>query len=383
MTEYKDLPDSEDHLFPIEPRYHPVNRFIRWAYDLFASSKLAMVLLIAILVSCVVGVTVFREAKAEILIFSSLWFNGLLVLLVVNIACCFFGRIWHRKLTLITFGMILFHLSFVAMLGGIVYNSLFSFRGAIRLTEGETLPNGQPQSYDKVESGRFFKHALLKGDIALVQMHTEYKVNGEDKRTAYEIAFREGREKKRGMLYTTHHFDYHGFRYYNDKEGYSVLVVLSDRQGNELYGAHIPLQSLKQKDSSYLYTTGTKEGSGSVMFPQVPEKPLLALQLAYYPTKIKERSGDVFFQVNLGDMDAVQLSKQQSIVKGKVAIGENVNAGKYVFSAKEVRYWVSMNVRYDPGHPIILTSLWVALAGMVITTFGRMFKKGGKRVVEL
>ncbi|MBK5274413.1 MAG: hypothetical protein JJE30_05115 [Desulfuromonadales bacterium] len=44
-----------------------------------------------------------------------------------------------------------------------------------------------------------------------------------------------------------------------------------------------------------------------------------------------------------------------------------------------------MNVRYDPGQSIILTSLWVALAGMVITTFGRIRKSNrqGKGIAAL
>jgi len=33
-----------------------------------------------------------------------------------------------------------------------------------------------------------------------------------------------------------------------------------------------------------------------------------------------------------------------------------------------------MIVRYEPGKPIVLTSLWVGLAGMIITTAGRMMR---------
>ncbi len=379
MTKYKNLPDSEDHLFPLEPRYHPVNRIMRRIYDFFASTKLAMALLVTILISCIIGVTIFREARAEALIFNSLWFNGLLVLIVVNVACCFFGRIWHRKLTIITFGMILFHLSFVAMLGGIIYNSLFYFRGTIRLTEGETLPNGQPQSYDKIESGRFFNHSRLKGELTLLKMHMDYKVKGDDKRAAYDIEVGEGKSKKQGIVYVTHNLDYNGFTYLPDKEGYSLLVILSDKQGREMAGAHIPLQSLRQKDNSFLYTTGTKEGPGSFPFPQGPEKPLFYLQVAYKPSQLKERGGDAIFRIWPTATMEMKHDGAKPLVEGKTAIGEKFDTDGYYLSAKEVRYWVGMTVRYEPGKPIILASLWIALAGMVITTFGRMFKKGGKR----
>ncbi|MBL0277582.1 MAG: hypothetical protein IPQ24_16135 [Anaeromyxobacter sp.] len=61
------------------------------------------------------------------MIFSTLWFNGLLVLLAVSSAAAFFSRIWKRKASLVQAGMIIFHLSFLAVLGGVVVNSLFHF----------------------------------------------------------------------------------------------------------------------------------------------------------------------------------------------------------------------------------------------------------------
>jgi hypothetical protein len=347
---------------------------LRKIYKFLSSAKLAMVLLVAILACCIAGVTIYRGERAGAVIFATLWFNGLLVLLVVNVAFCFFPRMWGRRLTLVSVGMVLFHLSFVAILCGIIYNSLYYFRGTIRLTEGETLPNGQMQSYDAIEHGRFFNYARLKGETTLIKMLTGYKVDGTDKRAAYEIAVSGGGIIKRGIIYITHNFEYNGFTYFNDREGYSVLVILYDRHGRELYGAHIPLQSLKQKDDSYLYTTGTKEGPGSFFFPQHPEKSLFELQVVYRPSRFRERSGDAIFKVTpLENQDGRQTEKP--LAEGKVAIGEKFQAGDYYLSPKEIRYWVAMRVRYEPGKPIVLASLWLGLGGMVITFIGRLRKK--------
>ena len=354
---------------------------LRQIYKFLSSAKLALTLLVVILACCVTGVTFFRGERAWTLIFNTLWFNGLLVLLVVNVAFCFFPRMWGRKLTFVSFGMILFHLSFVAILGGIVYNSLFYFRGTIRLTEGETLPSGEPQSYDIADNGRFFNYSLLKGETTLIRMHKGYKVEGADKVVAYEISVGEVRSKKLGIVYITQPLDYNGFSYFRDKEGYSVLIVLYDKHGGGLYGAYVPLQSLKQKDESYFYTTGTRHGPGSFPFPQGSTKSLLALQLAYKPSKLKERGGEAFFQVwPLAKAEAKQTEKP--LAEGKAAIGEKFRAGDYYLEAKEIRYWVAMNVRYEPGKPIVLTSLWVGLGGMVITFIGRLRKKKQRSAVS-
>src|SRR5512133_774844 len=180
---------------------------LRRLHLFLVSPKLAIALLIGVLGCCLVGVTVLRGARAGQLIFSTLWFNALLVLLAVSSAAAFFTRIWRRKLTLVSAGMILFHLCFAAMLGGIVYNRLFFFRGVLRLTEGETLPNGQLESYDWSEQGRFFDRSRLPGETTLLRMHVNYSVGSDNKRAAYEIAVDSGDARVRHIIYPTEYLD--------------------------------------------------------------------------------------------------------------------------------------------------------------------------------
>jgi hypothetical protein len=366
--------EKEIEIYPVEPSYHPVHIIPRKIFDFLASAKLAMFLLIAILVSCLMGATVYRGEQAWNEIFATFWFNGLLVLLVVNVGCCFFGRIWGRRITLISLGMILFHLSFVMMFIGIVYNSLFYFRGSIRLTEGETLPNGTLESYDSTSRGRFFNISKLKGETSLIKMYTRYKVDGKDKRAAYQISVGEGLSKKEGIIYLTKNLEYRGYKYLPDKEGYSVLTILYDKSGKELYGAYLPLQSLRQNDKSYLYTTGSIKGPGIVPFPQAPEKPLFFLNAGYRPDPQKERAGEAMFQVWPFDQNGIKGS-EMPIATGRAPVAAKADVGEFKLSAKEIRYWVAMNVRYEPGQPIVLASMWVGLFGIVLTTVARLYKK--------
>lgn len=370
--------ELEQEVYPVEPRYHPIHKLPRKIYDFLASSRLAMALLVAILVCCIAGVTVWRGAEAGRMIFGTLWFNLILVLMVINVACCFFGRIWGRRLTLVSFGMILFHLSFVTILLGVVYNSLFYFRGNIRLTEGESLPSNDPSSYDRIEQGRFFNISRLRGETSLIKVQTGFKADGQNKKVAYEVAVGEGAHRKQELIYVTHKLSHRGVDYFNDKEGYSLLVTLSDRQGKELYGAHLPLQSIPQKNGSFKYTTGYKD-DGKVQeapmpFPAPPEKALMAMQLEYILSNVKERDGEALFQMY--PLDQTGTSKVgRPYADGKVPIGQPFAVGEYLLTTVEVRYWVWMTVRYEPGKPIVLASLWVGLAGMIITTLGRMLRR--------
>ena len=367
--------DNESETFPVEPRYHPIHKIPRKIYDFLASAKLAMVLLVVILACCVSGVTVVRDKRAWEVIFSTLWFNSLLVLLIINVACCFFGRIWGRRVTLISLGMILFHLCFVTMFVGIIYNSLFYFRGAIRLTEGETLPNGDPQSYDMINTGRFFSFSKFKGETTLIKMHTGYKVDGDNKRAAYEISVGTGPMKNTGIIYPTKNLEYRGFSYYPEKEGYSALAILSDKQGREVYGGFLALQSLRTKeDGAYIYTVGTKDGASVINFPPEPNVPLVALNVSFRPDKNADRKGDIYFDVYPVTPKDVKMS-EKPLVSGKVGVGVPFETGTVTLQVKEIRYWTGMTVRYEPGKPIVLVSLWVGLFGITLTTLARIFKK--------
>ena len=361
----------------------PRSGAFRRIYSVIASAKLAIALLITILGCCAVGVTFLRGPRADVLIFRALWFNSLLVLLAVNVAFCFFGRIWGRKLTFVSFGMILFHVSFILMLGGNIYNSLFYFKGTMRLTEGEILSNMQLENYDSVEGGRFFNIAKLKGETTLIKMHKNYKVDDREKGVGYENSVGDGLAKQQGVAYVLENIDYNGFRYMKEKEGYSPLIILSDKKGQELYGCYVPLQSLKQKNGAYLYSTGTKEGPGDFPFPQPPMKPLFGLQFAYRPDLNEDRPGMVFFQVWPLSAYIRPGQEEKPFAVGKAAVGKKFRAGDYYIEAREVRYWASMKVLYDPGQWIILSGFWAGFTGLMLTWSGRLWRHSQDRTASV
>jgi hypothetical protein len=340
---------------------HKVNGFL-------TSPKLAIALLVVVLACCVFGVTVVRGARAGEVIFATLWFNALLVLLAISSATAFFTRVWKRKLTLVQAGMIVFHLSFVGVLGGVVYNGLFSFEGVLRLTEGETLPNGQPDSYDEVHHGRFFEFSRLRGETTLVKMHRNYQVDGGNKRAAYEVAVGEGDAAKRSIIYVTEYLDVDGVRYFCLKEGYSVLLVMLDGQGREIFGAHVPLQSFKRDDGGFEYASGTASGAAPFGFPPPPDHTRADIQMSYRPNTVVERQGDVGLQV----MPVAATGAAASEKAGQVPVGGRFDAGGFVLEPREIRYWVGMSVRYDPGQNVVLASLCAGLVGMVLTFAGRV-----------
>lgn len=340
----------------------------RAAFDVISSPRLAIALLVAVLACCLVAATAFDPEDAWRVIFSALWFNGLLVALAISSGLTFLVRYWGRRLTVISVGMILFHVCFLTMLGGVVYNGLFHFKGILRLAEGETLPLGDPASYDVVEAGRWFDFARLRGEATLVKMHVGYKVAGLDKRAAYEITVGQPGAKVTDVIYMTQNLEVDRVRFLVEKEGYCVGVVLQDRAGQDLYAGLLYLQSLKQKDGSYLYSTGTAQGAGAIAFPAEPAAPDYWLQVIYVPKLGDEQHGEVVLDVS----PWVEEGHGGAKVTGRVPLGGRVEVDDRALQARELRYWVGMNVRHDPGLTVILASLWTGLGGMAMTFVGRI-----------
>jgi cytochrome c biogenesis protein ResB len=272
---------------------------------------------------------------------------------------------------MVSLGMIVFHVCFLAMLGGVVYNSLFHFRAVLRLTEGETLPNDDPASYDSAEAGRFFDFSTLRGETTLVKMHRDYQVDGKNKRAAYEIAVGEGNQRATDTIYITQNLDRDGVRYLVSKEGYSLGIAVHDKKDvgrGELFAIMVPLQSLAQRGGGFVYTTGTSQGPDAFPIPLPPQEPLFWLQLEYLPKAEVERAGEVAWEVPPPGAGHVPLAPK----RGKARIGLKFDAGDHLVEVREVRYWVGMTVRKDPGLTLILASLWAGLGGMTMTFIGRI-----------
>ena len=348
--------------------------------NFFASKKMALVLLSVILLACVVGV-LLPTAIGKEAVFASLWFNLLLVLLIVNIVFCITKR--TNVLRLYQTGTTIFHVGLVLLFIGVVYDQLFYFEGAIRLTEGETLNCSEAASWDRIKKGSFFQISQLNelGPLYFHKLHLAYRAEEKHRGEAVEIAVGEDvQQGKRRIIYTPRPLKYKGFEFYREKnDGFSPLFVLRDMKGKVLYGAYAPLQSIPQKDGTYLYRSGSASAPGSFSFPQDPGLPrVFNLQTTYYPDKMKQVAGNVSLLIWKSEPDG---KSSEELYNGKAAFGERVRAGDYTLSMDEVHYWTTINVTYNPGLGLIVGSFWIAFGGLIMNVILKTAKRVRKESV--
>jgi|GEM_PF-3930712 len=359
------------------------------------SARLAIILLILVFLSSILG-AILPSALGREIIFSSLWFNFLLVLLVVNILFCTLRRVkalrrerrgsaedavsspWTpfvfirgvNSRSFVLLGSLIFHFSFILLFLGVIYDNLFFFEGGIRLTEGETLSCSDEQNYDWIKKGKFFSPQKLKdlGEIYLHKLYPYYYFKGDYKGVANKIILRTKSNKKEGIIYVNSPLKYKRFEFYRDVDGHSPLFVFRDRWGRVLDGSYVPLHAVKRPDGSFNYTGG---------FPFPQGNPFFYLWSVYYPAT-KEEKAKFFLEIKQIPSPN-QIEEGRKLFKGKVSLKEMVPVGFFLVSVDEVRYWSKMKVIYRPGVSLIFFSFWLALGGISLTTVAKMVKKVNKQ----
>jgi len=359
------------------------------------STKFAFVLLVLVLFFSLVG-TILPPALGREIIFSSLWFNFLLVLLTVNILFCTLRRVkalrrerrgsaedavsspWTpfvfirgvNSRSFVLLGSIIFHFSFVLLTLGVSYNQLFFFEGGIRLTEGETLSCSDEQNYDWIKKGKFFSPQKLKdlGELYLHKLYPSYYLKGDYKGVANKIVLRTQNNEKEAIVFVNNPLKYKRFEFYRDVDGYSLLFVFRDRWGRVLDGAYAPLNAVRRADGNFNYVGG---------FPFPPVNPFFSLWSVYFPETgviTPNEKAKVFLEIKqLGS--EIQNEVEKELFKGKAGLKEMVPVGFFFISVDEVRYWSRMKVIHHPGLFLIFFSFWLAFGGISLSTIAKMIKK--------
>jgi hypothetical protein len=264
-------------------------------------------------------------------------------------------------------GVILSCVGVLAMLGGAVHDRLFFFDGVLRLTEGETLPTDRAESYDRLERGALFDLSRLPGETRLVAVHADAAASAEHREPECEVAVSAGDALVRRRISASRTLDFEGTRFACQGRGTSVLLVLSDREGRELSGAHVPLRSVERPGSGPIHALGTDEGEPPFPLPPPPERPRAEVRLSFRPSPVSGRQGEVTLDVRPLGPDGRPLAHRT----GAVPVGGAFDAGEVMLAPREIRYWASLGVRHHPGRGSILAGLCLLGAGLATALFGR------------
>ena len=134
-------------------------------WDFFCSVKLAVVIILVLVVSCIIGTVILQEKTFDEYVarygyglatffkitqlnnlFYSHWFSFLLILLCANLICCTIKR-WRN--TFLQTGFVLTHLSLVLILIGGVVKFQLGVKGGVNVYEGKSVNYFLTQTIDR------------------------------------------------------------------------------------------------------------------------------------------------------------------------------------------------------------------------------------------
>lgn len=347
-----------------------------------AGARLAVFLVTAIILWCVLGTAVPQEGRAttdaldawksarpaismalELLgtfhAFRSPAFFALLALLFINIAACTVLHLGdsksRRKTPIERTGFILVHISLLGLIAGGLLTVGGKWDGTVLLIEGQAF-DSEAGAYLKVGHQMFtnqpppsLKLKLIKTEITYAQ--TNYMVT---KKSQIELTDPNGQT---AMAWTEVNRPYSRRDLFitQDETGYAPgITIRHGKEGHVVMDSFLGLQ----------FQRGETVGRHRDVIPSGIGLPELVFTL--FPNYKLEDGKPVWS----GEAPANPLLHIVNMTGNDqevfIPLGTSGSLGEMHVTFKELRRWSQFRVMQDPGYPVIAWSLWLGLAAMLL-----------------
>jgi cytochrome c biogenesis protein ResB len=294
-------------------------------------------------------------------IYFSYPFFLVLSLLAVNLAAGNvrrFRTVWRVERTLLKarhVGSIVFHISLLLIIGGVVLNYLYKFHGVFGLTEGQTA-HDDPADYFRVLEGPLFRDTYDRFEISVEKVHEIYEIGGADTEAA-EISVRASAESvsERETMRINRPFAWRGLEFHlGARIGYSPELFVVDADGRRLFRGFVRLK--------------THDTEGPAVFEDfllLPEENV-RVHLSVLPDPTAGRAPERHVSVERGE---------DLLFRGAVAPGDTVEAADLRVGVPRVRRWCYVEVVESPFLGLVFAGFWTALAGLAISALARISRR--------
>jgi cytochrome c biogenesis protein ResB len=258
-------------------------------------------------------------------------------------------------------GFVLLHLSLIILFAGGFWSAATRLDGHIVLTEGQHFTDTH-DSYLRLQEGPLRPEQHTGLEVRLESVDIEYEQQRYSVAVSSNVGIlSDGEQVASGVVQVNSPFTYAGLSLTQDETGFSPRLMIRDgARGGTLFDSFIalktfrtdagreyrdflPIPFLEQRIVVTLYPNFTLKDGELVKTGEVPNNPLLLLE-------IEDESGQV-------------------VESRQVEVGSRVRLGKYLFAFVDLRRWASFRVGDDPGYPWFCAGLWLGLASLLLRYF--------------
>ena len=291
-------------------------------------------------------------------------------------------------------GNILFHLSFVVMLVGLGWNSLWGYKGEVITVEGQAFSNNLTQ-YDDFTAGAAFKPADLAPFTVWIDRFTAKFETGEVQRgaarvfeAAVRIAHGDGATES-ATIEVNHPLVVDGTQVHLIGHGYAPMVTVTDPQGNTAFsgpvvflpqdGNFTSLGVIKAPDARpnylgfegfFLPTAVVDEQGPHSVFPDALAPELFVNVWTGPPREETGRPESVYSLAK----DGLEQMKtpDDKVVTFRIAPGQVIDLPDgSSLSFDDWRRWTKLQVSNEPGLWLVIGAVLLSVLGMMLSMYIR------------
>ncbi len=289
-------------------------------------------------------------------------FFVLLGLLALNLTVGNFKRfktVYKIEKTLLKakhLGSIIFHLSLVVIIFGVILNYLYKFEGVFSLTEGQTVYDNQG-SYFRIINGPLNNRKYSNFSITLNDITTSLQI-GDANTEAADISILADQYANpiNSIIYTNNPLRWNNLEiHYGMYHGFAPKVVLLKNDSTQILSAFMRIARQINK--------GEKIHKDFLYIPQ--ENMRFNIEVLLDST---ENIDSTHFNIKIEN-------KQKQVYTGILKLKETVKFDDYNLTIPQLRRWCYVSVVKSPFLNLIFFGFWSALAGMVIGFISRILKE--------
>ena len=281
-------------------------------------------------------------------------------------------------------GNLLFHISLILILIGVLIGGLFGVRGSAILSEGERFVN-IATSYDTISFGQITgENSLPPFTIKVDKFVAKYNTltSAPEDYTLYVTTVAEpGATPKQQVVQVNSPLTFGSTRVYLQANGYSPIVTVQDKIGNVTFQGPVP----------FLPQDGNLRSIGSIKVPDGdPQLGFVSTFLPTYARGSDKSAISVFpelldpkllFSIWQGDLGLdsgvpqsvyrIETSDMKQIALDSLKPGEFLKFSEGTISFEKVVPWVNLEIVSDPGKSYSLIGGIVAILGLLASLFTR------------
>lgn len=291
------------------------------------------------------------------------------------------------------FGNLVFHLSFVGVLAGVAWSSLWGYKGEVIVVEGQAFSNSLTQYDDLSAGGRFNPTALDPFTLTLDEFVARFEVGPVQRGAAREFTARvtvqePGGQPRQEVMEVNRPVRVGGTSVHLIGHGYAPVVTVTDPQGNVAMsgpvvflpqdGNFTSLGVVKAPDArperlafeGYFLPTAIVDDQGPrSVFPDAFDPKLFITGWSGPPQESDGRPESIF---SLDKDGLTQMSENGSPVSFALSPGQQVELPDgSTFSFDSWQRWTKLQISRTPGLWLTAGSIALAVAGMSLSLFVR------------